>query len=92
MPATRLLALQVPPTITLPMEASACGTPVAAFAVGGIPDLARPGITGAALPGAVRGVDRGNPAYSSIVIVRRISSVLNPSAPGIATPGSTATS
>ena len=28
------------------MESIACGTPVVAFAVGGVPELVRPGITG----------------------------------------------
>jgi glycosyltransferase involved in cell wall biosynthesis len=37
------LADNLPNTI---LESIACGTPVAAFAAGGIPDLVRPGITG----------------------------------------------
>ncbi len=44
-------------------EAFACGTPVAAFRVGGIPDLVRPGITGELAPvgdaaGLARAIER----------------------------------
>ena len=32
------------------LEATACGTPVVGFAVGGIPDMVRPGVTGLVVP------------------------------------------
>jgi glycosyltransferase involved in cell wall biosynthesis len=44
------------------LEATACGTPVVGFAVGGIPDMVRPGVTGLVVPpqdvGALRAAIR----------------------------------
>src|SRR4030095_1988530 len=44
------------------LEATACGTPVVGFAVGGIPDMVRPGVTGWVVPpqdvGALRATIR----------------------------------